>query len=148
MLNTILANLYENDLRILINEVSQFKDEENLWRTAGTVKNSSGNLVLHITGGLNHYFGAMLAQTGYIRNRDEEFSKKGVTREDLRAGLEALIPMIIRTLNAMTQKEMEADFPVIFDGEKKPAMYVVVRLYAHLDYHLGQVNYLRRILEQ
>lgn len=147
MLNNILAHLYEKDLRVLIEEINLFKDEDDLWRTTGTVKNPSGNLVLHITGGLNHFFGTTLAHTGYVRNRDQEFSQKGVKRKDLVAGLEELIPMVGKTLNAFTPEQMEAEYPIPFDGEKKPTMYVLVRLYAHLDYHLGQVNYLRRILE-
>lgn len=147
MLNTILANLYEKDLRVLITEVNQFKNEDNLWKTMGTVKNSAGNLVLHIIGGLNHFFGATLAHTGYVRNRDQEFSNKGVKREDLVAGLEKVIIVVTKTLNDLTQQDLEAEYPIIFDGEKKTTMFIVVRMYAHLSYHLGQVNYLRRIVE-
>ena len=147
MLNRILSNLYERDLRALIDEVNQFKIEDNLWRTEGTIKNPSGNLVLHIIGGLHHFFGATLANTGYVRDRNQEFSKKGVKRNDLVAGLEAVIPVVTKTLNALTQEQMEAEFPIIFDDEKRPTLYVLVRLLAHLDYHLGQVNYLRRFLE-
>ena len=88
MLNQVLANFYEKDLRKLIEEVNLFQNEENLWKTLGTVKNSSGNLVLHIIGGLNHFFGAILAHTGYVRNRDLEFSKKGVARTELLSQLE------------------------------------------------------------
>ncbi|HEV9036073.1 MAG TPA: DUF1572 family protein [Puia sp.] len=147
MLNTILSNLYEKDLRVLIEEVKQFKVEDNLWQTTGSVKNSAGNLALHIIGGLNHFFGATLANTGYIRTRDQEFSKKGVKREDLITGLEEVIGIVTNTLNNLTQKELEAEYPLIFDGEKKTTMFIVVRMYAHLSYHLGQINYLRRILE-
>jgi hypothetical protein len=147
MLNTILSGLYEKDLRVLIGEIEQFRSEDDLWRTTGSVKNSAGNLVLHITGGLNHFFGATLAHSGYVRTRDQEFSRKGVKRADLLAGLEEVIPMITKTLNGLTQKELEAEYPILFDGEKKTTMFIVVRMYAHLSYHLGQVNYLRRILE-
>ena len=147
MLNTILANLYEKDLRVLIEEIRQFKNEEDLWRTTGTVKNSAGNLVLHIVGGLNHFFGATLAHTGYVRARDQEFSKRGVKRADLIAGVEEVIPMLTKTLNNLTPQELEAEYPLVFDGEKKTTMFVAVRMYAHLSYHLGQINYLRRILE-
>jgi len=147
MLNTTLANLYEKDLRILIDEVTQFKSEDNLWKTVGSIKNPAGNLALHITGGLNHFFGAALANTGYVRNRDQEFSKKGVGKNDLVAGLEQVIPVVTHTLHALTQKELEAEYPLIFDGEKKTTLFIVVRMYAHLSYHLGQVNYLRRMLE-
>jgi hypothetical protein len=147
MLNTILAELYEGDLRKMIEEVNLFKDEENLWRTQGSVKNSCGNLVLHITGGLNHYFGATLAHTEYVRDRDQEFIKKGVKREELVAQLEQVIPMMNETLNALTPEQMEAEFPIFFDKPNTSVSYVAIRMLAHLGYHLGQVNYLRRVLE-
>jgi len=75
MLNNVLATLYERDLRKWIEEVNLFQSEENLWKTTGTVKNSSGNLTLHIIGGLNHYVGATLAHTGYVRDRPQEFAR-------------------------------------------------------------------------
>jgi hypothetical protein len=147
MMNSVLANFYERDIRTLIGEVNLFKHEEDLWRTQGTVKNSAGNLVLHIIGGLNHLIGATLAQTGYVRDRNQEFISKGVERKDLIAGLEALIPMINKTLNGLTQEHMEADYPIFFDKPNTSTNYVLVQLLLHLNYHLGQVNYLRRIFE-
>jgi hypothetical protein len=147
MLNNVLATLYERDLRKWIEEVNLFQSEENLWKTTGTVKNSSGNLTLHIIGGLNHYVGATLAHTGYVRDRPQEFARKGVPRQELVAELEALIPLIKSTLNNFAAAQMDSQFPVIFDDAYNSNSYVLVRLYAHLDYHLGQVNYLRRILE-
>ncbi|HWB92454.1 MAG TPA: DUF1572 family protein [Puia sp.] len=147
MLNTILANFYERDLRTLVEEVNLFKNEENLWKTQGSIKNSSGNLVLHLIGGLNHFVGAMLAHTGYVRDRDLEFARKGVDRKELVAQLETLIPLITNTLNGMTPEQMDGEFPVMFDGKNNSSSYVLVRLLAHLDYHLGQINYLRRMLE-
>jgi hypothetical protein len=147
MLNNVLANFYERDIRKLIEEVNLFRNEENLWRTTGSVKNSCGNLVLHIIGGLNHLIGATLAQTGYVRDRDQEFVRKGVERKYLIAQLEELIPMINQTVNALTPEQMEADYPIFFDQPKTSTSYVLVQLLLHLNYHLGQVNYLRRILE-
>ena len=147
MLNILLANFYERDIRKLIEEVNSFANEENLWRTEGGVKNSSGNLVLHIIGGTNHLIGATLAHTGYVRNRDQEFIRKGVERKVLVAQLEELIPMINKTLNALTPERLEADFPIFFDKPNTSTSYVLVQLLAHLNYHLGQVNYLRRMLE-
>lgn len=146
MLNNLLANFYERDLRKLIDEVNQYKNEADLWKTAGEIKNSGGNLALHIAGGLNHYIGATLAHTGYVRNRDLEFSQKGVERKQIVAQLEALIPTVKQTLNAFTKEQMEAEFPVMFDGAKNSNSYVLTQLLIHLNYHLGQVNYLRRML--
>ncbi len=147
MLSSVLANFYERDIRKLIEEVNLFKHEEDLWRTQGAVKNSSGNLVLHIIGGLNHLIGATLAQTGYVRDRDQEFIRKGVARKDLVAHLEELITMINKTVNALRQEDMEAEYPLFFDKPKTSNSYVLVQLLLHLNYHLGQVNYLRRVLE-
>jgi hypothetical protein len=147
MLTGILSDFYERDLRKLIEEIKSFKNEENLWKTQGSVKNSSGNLALHIIGGMNHLIGATLAHTGYVRNRDQEFIRKGVDRKDLLAELEALIPMITSTINGLTQKDMEAEFPIFFDKPKTSTGYVLIQLSLHLNYHLGQVNYLRRVLE-
>lgn len=147
MLNDLLANFYERDIRKLIEEVNLFKNEEDLWRTHGSVKNSSGNLVLHIIGGLNYLIGATLAQTGYVRNRDQEFTRKGVERKELVAQLEQLIPMINKTVNTLTREQMEAEYPIFFDKPKTSTSYVLVQLLVHLNYHLGQVNYFRRILE-
>jgi hypothetical protein len=147
MLNNVLATFYERDLRKLIEEVNLFTNEDNLWRTDGSIKNTSGNLVLHIIGGLNYLIGATLAQTGYLRNRDQEFTSRGLKRANLVAGLEGVIPMINKTLNAFTLEGMEAEYPLIFDDMKVSNSYVLLQLLLHLNYHLGQVNYLRRILE-
>jgi hypothetical protein len=147
MLNTMLAGFYERDLRKLIEEINSFRDEDNLWRTQGSVKNSAGNLALHIIGGLNYLIGTKLAQTGYVRDRDQEFIRKGVDRKELVAELEDLIPMIRGTLNAFTPEEMEAEYPMMFDDARNSNSYVLVQLSLHLNYHLGQVNYLRRVLE-
>jgi hypothetical protein len=147
MLNSVLANFYERDIRKMIEEVNLFRNEENLWRTQGSVKNSSGNLVLHIIGGLNHLIGATLAQTGYVRDRDQEFIRKGVERKILVVQLEELIPMINETVNALSKEDMEAEYPTFFDKPGSSTGYVLLQLLLHLNYHLGQVNYLRRILE-
>ena len=147
MLNNVLANFYERDIRKLIEEINLFKNEETLWRTAGSVKNSCGNLVLHIIGGMNYLIGATLAQTEYARNREQEFIQKDVERKELIAQLEALILLINQTLNALTTEQMENEFPIFFDKPKTSVNYVLVQLLAHLNYHLGQVNYLRRVLE-
>jgi hypothetical protein len=147
MLNITLAEFYERDLRKLIEEVNLFRDEENLWKTTGSVKNSSGNLVLHIIGGLNYLIGATLAHTGYVRDRDQEFVRKGVDRKVLVADLEELILMIHKTLNLLSKEDMESEYPIFFDKPKTSISYVLVQLALHLNYHLGQVNYLRRMLE-
>ena len=146
MLNKILAANYERDLRKLIEEVNLFEDEESIWRIQGAVRNSAGNLVLHLLGGLNHLIGATIANTGYVRDRNQEFMLKGVARKELVPQLEALIETINKTLNGLTLEDMEAPYPILFDEPGTSVQYVLIQLLAHLNYHLGQVNYLRRLL--
>ena len=143
-LNSTLADFYERDIGKLIEEVNSFENEENLWKTAGSVKNSAGNLALHIIGGLNYLVGTTLANTGYVRNRDQEFIQKDVPRKEIVAQLEKLIPLIRKTL---ADVDMEKEFPIFFDKPNASSGYVLTQLALHLNYHLGQANYLRRVLE-
>jgi len=147
MLHHILAGFYERDLRSVVQELLLFKDEQNLWKTAGSVRNTSGNLALHLIGGLNFLIGTQLAHTGYKRNRDQEFIRKDVPREELVKDLEAVIQLITQTLKGFDSSRMEADYPIPFDDATRSNSYVLVQLLAHINYHLGQINYLRRILE-
>jgi hypothetical protein len=144
MLNNILANFYERDLRKLIDEINLFKNEEDIWKTIGAVKNSSGNLALHIIGGSNYLIGNKLANTGYVRDRDLEFIRKGVSRKVLVMQMEELIPLITTTLRNL---DMDAEYPMMFDDATRSNSYVLTQLALHLNYHLGQVNYLRRAME-
>lgn len=144
MTNEILINFYERDLNRFIEEINLFKDENNLWKTQGSIRNSAGNLALHIIGGLNHLIGVKLAHTQYVRNRDREFSDKNVPKKDLVLGLQKLIPLIGQTLESI---QLEADYPIPFDDATRSNTYVLTQLTLHLNYHLGQVNYLRRTLE-
>ena len=147
MTNNEIASLYERDILKLIEEVNSFKNEENLWNTCGTIKNSSGNIALHIIGGLNYLIGATLSHTGYVRNRDQEFPVKGVDRKIIIGQLQGLLDLIKNTISKMTQEQMESPFPIFFDKEYATNDYVLTQLLLHLNYHLGQVNYLRRSLE-
>jgi hypothetical protein len=147
MLRQILSDFYSRDIQKFIDEINAFKDERHIWQTTGSVKNSSGNLALHIIGGTNYLIGTTLAQTGYVRNRDQEFIKKVIDRKVLVAELEKLIPLIRQTLERYTDEDMAAEYPIPFDDKRTSKSYVLVQLLAHLNYHLGQVNYLRRMLE-
>lgn len=147
MTNTELAAFYERDLRQLIEEINLFQQEENLWKTIGSIKNTAGNLALHIIGGTKFLIGTTLAHTGYVRHRDEEFTTKGVERSIIITELEALIPVVCETITALTPQQMQSPYPRFFDKEGATISYVLTQLLLHLNYHLGEVNYLRRALE-
>ncbi len=142
----ILSELIVRDLDKLVTELKSFKHEENIWKAAPGVTNSAGNLTLHLVGNLNHFIGSMLGNSGYQRNRDAEFASKNVTRATLIESIHATKTVVASTFSSVTDAALNEDFPFEVFG-KKSALHYVTLFYGHLSYHLGQVNYLRRILE-
>ena len=138
---------YQRDIQRIIDEIALFKDEANIWKICGSIKNSAGNLVLHLIGGLNYLIGTNLFHTGYVRNRDAEFTIKGIEKEQLMEQLKELNSMIGKTISSLTEEQLDSSFPIFFDKENATVNYVLTQLLLHLNYHLGQINYLRRILE-
>lgn len=126
-------------------EIESFKAEGNLWRKAEGINNPAGNLALHIIGGLNYLVGTLLGHTGYVRDREKEFSARDVPQEQLISGLDELADMVHRVLSGLSADEFGADYPLDFLG-KNSVQFYMLNFYGHLNYHLGQVNYLRRIL--
>lgn len=142
-----LATFFERDLRKLIDEVRLYKAEEKLWALPPGISNTAGNLCLHIVGNLKHFIGATLGHTGYVRQRDLEFSTKGVPREKLIHLLEEAIQVVNLCLVQLTEKELAANFPLEKHGEVVTTEHMLLHLLTHLNYHLGQVNYHRRLVE-
>jgi hypothetical protein len=141
-----LGELFERDLLKLRDEINNFKDEENIWRIANGVTNPAGTLVLHLLGNLNYTVGTLIGGTGYVRNREQEFSLKDVPREKLVADIESTIEAVKTSLTGISQAKLEETYPLGFLGQKSTAYYLT-SFFGHFSYHLGQVNYLRRILE-
>jgi hypothetical protein len=69
-----LANYYEHVAKELHRWVDPLSSEQ-FWRNPYPYGNSVGHLVLHLTGNLSYYIGARIAETGYVRNRDREFTE-------------------------------------------------------------------------
>ena len=147
MLNEILSAFFERDLRKLIDEINLYKDEDKLWAAPGGISNSAGNLCLHLIGNLNHFIGATLGHTGYVRYRDDEFSLKNIPRQDLLINIENTILVVKDTLNDMGADVLEKDFPLEKHGKIVSTAHMLVHLATHLSYHLGQINYHRRLLD-
>lgn len=141
-----LSELFERELLKLRDEVNNFKDEANIWKTADGVTNPAGTLVLHLLGNLNYTIGALLGDTGYVRNREQEFSLRSVAREKLVADIESTIAVVKAGLNNIGQPKLDETYALEFSGKHSTIWYLTM-FYGHLNYHLGQVNYLRRILE-
>ena len=147
MLKETLIEIFERDLQKLITEVKLYKDEDNLWLVKEGISNSAGNLCLHLVGNLNHFIGAILGNTGYVRYRDDEFNLKNVLRQDLLLNIGNCALIVKSTLKNLPDEELEKDFPVDVFGKKVSTEFMLVHLSTHLTYHLGQINYHRRLLD-
>ncbi|ASZ12953.1 DUF1572 domain-containing protein [Chitinophaga pendula] len=147
MLTTTLINIFDRDLGKLEEEIRTFKQEELLWKTLPGITNSAGNLTLHLAGNLRHFVGALLGNTGYIRDRDKEFSAKDIPAADLLSAIAETKQVVKETIGKLSADDLDKTYPVkIFDTELTTG-YFLVHLLSHLSYHLGQINYLRRILQ-
>lgn len=134
------------DLDKFISEIEAFHPEAGLWRVEGEVTNCAGNLSLHIAGNLQHFIGATLGATGYMRDRDREFSEKNVPKSELLRQLHEARAVVEQVLGQMSSNQLSAVYPADYFGEGRSIAFVMLTLLAHLNYHLGQVNYLRRLL--
>lgn len=148
MVTEILQKLFARDLARLHNEIKLYKDEKAIWKTAGQVSNSAGNLCLHLAGNLNTYIGKELGNTGYIRNREEEFSLKDIPREHLLSRIEATMRIVDDVLEKLDDVVLSEDYPVVVFEEKTSTGHFLIHLATHLGYHLGQVNYHRRMMDE
>jgi len=146
MLNEVLIQLYERDLKKVRAEIEQYENDADLWETADGISNSGGNLCLHITGGLQYLIGAVLGETGYVRDREAEFTDKNVPREQLLARIDTTIDAVTSTLAKLTTADFEKPYPLDILGHPMTSEFFVTHLVGHVNYHLGQINYHRRIL--
>lgn len=146
MLTETLTQLFERDLKRLANEISLYKDESHIWTVQKDISNSAGNLCLHLLGNLNHFIGATLGHTGYVRHRDDEFSLKNIPRQDLLLNISNCLIIVTETLQKLPEEDLAADFPIEVFGKKDSTEYMLIHLATHLSYHLGQINYHRRLI--
>ncbi len=146
MLKESLLQIFERDLNKLKDEISFYKDEKSLWIVKNEISNSAGNLCLHLVGNLNHFIGTALGKTGYVRNRENEFAAKNISREELVIEIEKTILVVTKTLNNLSSEDFEKDFPVQKHGEIVKTDFMLLHLLTHFNYHLGQINYHRRLI--
>ncbi|MGZ8549614.1 MAG: DUF1572 family protein [Chitinophagaceae bacterium] len=147
MLTQTLKTLFRKELEKLKREIELYQEETKLWIVKKAITNSGGNLCLHLIGNLNTYIGKELGHTGYIRNRDLEFSQKGVPRDELLKKIDETARIVEQVLDTITDRQLEEEYPVIVFAEKMTTGFFLIHLLAHLSYHLGQINYHRRLLD-
>jgi len=141
-----LALLFRRDLSRLIQQIDAFPDDETFWRQLPGITNSAGNLVLHIEGNLREYIGRQLGGLPFDRMRPLEFSSKGLPREELRMRIAELKDAIPSVVSELSSEQMQMEYPEVVLGKPLSTQEFLIHLYGHLNWHLGQVDYLRRAL--
>ncbi|NLU93629.1 DinB family protein [Chitinophaga sp. Ak27] len=147
MLTSILINLFERDLSKLEQEIAAYETQEGIWKVPAGISNSAGTLCLHLCGNLQHYVGAILGKTGYLRDRDREFSDRNIAREDLLVLIGTTRRVTLTVIADLTAEDLEKVYPEkVFSGTMFTGHFLV-HLCTHLNYHLGQINYHRRLTQ-
>ncbi|GAA4022877.1 hypothetical protein GCM10022409_03360 [Hymenobacter glaciei] len=147
MLTDTLRQLFTRDLNRLKQELQSYQDEDKIWHVEKGITNSAGNLCLHLIGNLTTYISATLGGVAYTRDRDREFSLKGVPRAELVRQVEQVRDEVEQALRGLAADDMLAEYPLLVFEARTSTEYFLVHLATHLSYHLGQVNYHRRLLD-
>ena len=140
-----LAALYRRDLARLVRQLDAL-DDARLWQVLPGVTNSAGNLLLHLNGNLREFVGRQIGGVPYVRDRPREFAATGVPRAEMTAALTELASLIPGVIERVPEARWDDTFPENVLGEPLTNRQFVVHLYGHLNYHLGQIDYLRRVL--
>lgn len=134
------------ELGTLKRELLAYPDEQEIWSQPPGIQNSAGTLALHLCGNLRHYIGARLAATGYGRDRAAEFARRHVPRSELVAEIDATIAVVNSALRGPAAPDMEGMFPEVVGGTRARTGDFLLHLVSHLSYHVGQVDYHRRVV--
>jgi hypothetical protein len=147
-MTSALTRLFERDLDKLIKEVSAYQSESNMWITDKEIRNSGGNLAIHLCGNLQHFIGGVLGNTGYIRNRDFEFRGKDVPRDAVLEEIGRTKSTVLKVLHEIEAPVLQEPYPLEVLGFQMSTEFFLIHLSGHLNYHLGQINYHRRLLDK
>lgn len=145
-LTAAIEKIIVRDLNKLEAEIRLYPDEPTLWMVERQIANSAGNLCLHLCGNLRFYIGHTLGHITYERNREAEFSLKNVPREELLEQIQSARMAVAQTLPQLTEAMLDSRFPIDVFKEPMSTRFFLVHLAGHLSYHLGQINYHRRLL--
>jgi hypothetical protein len=146
MLVSTVAAILDRDLRAARRELEAYPDERQIWRAVPGVPNSAGTLALHLAGNLQHYIGALLGHTGYVRDRPAEFALRDVPRAELLQGLETARSVVGSVLARLRDEDLPKQLPEIITGVRVDTEEYLVHLLVHLAYHLGQMDVHRRVV--
>ena len=145
-LHADLSRLFGRELAALRDELLAYPDERMIWALPPGVPHSAGTLTLHLCGNLRWFIGAQLGASGYVRDRPLEFSQRDVPRATLIAQIEAAADEVTRALASLEDSELDRPYPPEIASIRISTARWVQHLASHLAYHLGQIDYHRRIV--
>ncbi len=146
MFSDWLARVMMRDLEAVCVQLEAYPDERDIWKLVPGVTNSAGTLVLHLAGNLQHYVGTRLGESGYVRDRDAEFDTRNLPRAELLQILEDARLAVQATFQRTPSPSLEIEYPERVGGVKLATGQFLVHLAGHLAYHLGQLDYHRRVV--
>lgn len=146
MLQETLLEFFERDLNKLYSEIELYENESQLWIVKEGIGNSAGNLCLHLIGNLRHFIGAILGKSGYVRERDKEFTLKNIPKKDLLDAIMDTKSLVIKILSNVNPNDLDKNYPIEKHDKIVTNENMLIHLFGHLNYHLGQINYHRRLL--
>ena len=142
-----LNKLFTRDLDKLSKELNSYENEDQIWVVKNEINNSAGTLFLHLCGNLKHFIGATLDKTGYERDREFEFSGQ-VSKDDLVSNINETKEILNEYFERVSVDDMSDPYPLQPFGYPMTKSEFLVHLYGHLSYHMGQINYHRRLIEK
>lgn len=131
----------------LENEIAAYSITDTLYLKEGDVNNSAGNLCAHICGNLQHFIGEVLGESGYQRQREIEFSGR-FTKDELISEIKTTRKVVLDTLSNLSDEKLNSTFPIEVFKRPMSTRYFLIHLHGHLNYHLGQISYHRRLLDK
>ena len=144
---SVFKKILLRDLNKLKTEIELYRNEQRMWYVEKQITNSAGTLCVHLIGSLNHFIGAQLGNSGYVRKRELEFLPDSVPRAELLKRLDETMQVVTQTFDNLTEAKLEEEYPQLLFDEKVTTSYLLTHVVSHLNYHLGQVNYHRRLLD-
>jgi uncharacterized damage-inducible protein DinB len=141
-----LVTLFDRDIKRVEDEIRLFKNDEEIWKIEGEIKNSAGNLALHLCGNLQYYIGKVMGGFEYTRNREHEFAAKGISQKWLLQEIQTVKQRVHDALRNFDPSKLQDLYPEKVFDHPMTNLYFLMHLHAHLNYHLGQINYHRRLV--
>lgn len=141
-LRTRITGVFPAQIRAAVAPLS----DEQIWWRPNESSNSIGNLLLHLTGSLNHYLNRGLGRLDFTRDRAAEFAeRRSIPKAELLAAFDAMIANAEKTFDGLTPARLTAPSP-------EPSMHEIVaqdllNILAHFANHTGQIVWIAKMFD-